>query len=186
MKLVVAIVRPERLSAVLEELFRADVQGLTISRVQGHGGEREQVETYRGTTVKMELSEKMRLEIGVSNHFVERTVQAILKPRGPAASATARSSCCPSRRSTASVPVKKTGRGHAGGEPLGRDLQLHLNHDLHAVRACSAPKISLQLVLSEGEDAHQTRARRAIVHVASRRGRRSRRRLRPPCRRHPP
>ncbi|HEX7084928.1 MAG TPA: P-II family nitrogen regulator [Vicinamibacterales bacterium] len=79
MKLVVAIVRPERLNAVLEELYKADVQGLTITRVQGHGGEREQVETYRGMTVKMELSEKVRLDIGVSNHFVEPTVKAILK-----------------------------------------------------------------------------------------------------------
>ena len=79
MKLVVAVVRSERLSAVLEELFRADVQGVTISRVQGHGGEREQVETYRGTTVKMELSEKSRVEIAVSNHFVDPTVKAILK-----------------------------------------------------------------------------------------------------------
>ena len=79
MKLVVAIIRPDRVTAVLEELFRADVQGLSISRVQGHGGEREHVETYRGTTVKMGLSEKVRLEIGVSNHFVQPTVDAILK-----------------------------------------------------------------------------------------------------------
>jgi nitrogen regulatory protein P-II 1 len=79
MKLVVAIVRPDRLTSVLEELYRAEVQGLTISRVQGHGGEREHVETYRGTTVKMDLSEKVRLEIGVSNHFVEPTVRAILR-----------------------------------------------------------------------------------------------------------
>ena len=79
MKLVVAVVRPDRLSAVLESLFRAEVRGLTISRVQGHGGETERVETYRGTTVKMELSEKVRLEIGVSDHFVEPTVQAILR-----------------------------------------------------------------------------------------------------------
>ena len=78
MKLVVAIVRPDRLNSVLEELFKAEVQGVSISRVQGHGGERDQVETYRGTTVKMELSEKIRLEIGVSNHFVEPTVKAIL------------------------------------------------------------------------------------------------------------
>ena len=74
-KLVVAIVRPEKANDVLEALFRADVQGLTISRVQGHGGETEQVETYRGTTVKMELHEKVRFEIGVSDHFVEPTVQ---------------------------------------------------------------------------------------------------------------
>ena len=71
MKLVVAVVRPEKANAVLEALFRADVQGLTISRVQGHGGETEQVETYRGTTVKMELHEKVRFEIGVSDHFVD-------------------------------------------------------------------------------------------------------------------
>ena len=42
MKLVVAVVRPEKANDVLEALFRADVQGLTISRVQGHGGETEQ------------------------------------------------------------------------------------------------------------------------------------------------
>ena len=79
MKLVVAIIRPDRLSYVLEELFDANVAGLTISRVQGHGGETERVETYRGTTVKMELQEKVRLEIGASDHFVEPTVRAILE-----------------------------------------------------------------------------------------------------------
>jgi nitrogen regulatory protein P-II 1 len=78
MKLVVAIIRPERLNDVLESLFRARIAGLTISRVQGHGGEIERVETYRGMTVKMELSEKVRLEIGVSDHFVEPTVEAII------------------------------------------------------------------------------------------------------------
>jgi nitrogen regulatory protein P-II 1 len=78
MKLVVAIVRPEKLGDVLEALFRAEVRGLTINRVQGHGGETERVENYRGTTVKMELSEKVRLEIGVSDHFVTPTVNAIL------------------------------------------------------------------------------------------------------------
>jgi nitrogen regulatory protein P-II 1 len=79
MKLVVAIVRPEKLSDVLVELFKADVQGLTISEVRGHGGEIEQVETYRGTTVKMALSEKVRLEIGVSESFVQPTVEAIIR-----------------------------------------------------------------------------------------------------------
>ena len=78
MKLVVAVIRSEKLHDVLEELFKANVAGLTISRVHGHGGETERVETYRGTTVKMELTEKVRLDIGVSDHFVEPTVQAIL------------------------------------------------------------------------------------------------------------
>ncbi len=79
MKLVVAIVRPEKANEVLEALFRTDVQGVTISRVQGHGGETDKVETYRGTTVKMELQEKVRFDIGVSDHFVEPTVKAILQ-----------------------------------------------------------------------------------------------------------
>src|SRR5256714_5546450 len=78
MKLVVAIVRPEKLNDVLEALYRAEVTGLTISRVRGHGGETEQVETYRGTTVKVELHDKVRLEIGVSDPFVGPTVRAIL------------------------------------------------------------------------------------------------------------
>ena len=67
MKLVVAIIRPEKLPEVLEALYRLDVRGITASRVHGHGGELERVETYRGTTVKMELSEKVRLEVGVSD-----------------------------------------------------------------------------------------------------------------------
>lgn len=78
MKLIVAIIRPEKLNDVLERLYRADVRGLTVSRVMGHGGETEQVETYRGTTVKVELHEKVRLEIGVSDSFVEATVRAVL------------------------------------------------------------------------------------------------------------
>jgi nitrogen regulatory protein P-II 1 len=79
MKLIVAIVRPEKLGEVLEALYRIDVRGLTISSVQGHGGETEQVETYRGVTVKMDLQDKVRLEIGVSEPFVERTIRAILE-----------------------------------------------------------------------------------------------------------
>ena len=78
MKLIIAIIRPDKLNDVLERLYRAEVRGLTVSRVMGHGGETEQVETYRGTTVKMDLSEKVRLEIGVSDHFVTPTVEAIL------------------------------------------------------------------------------------------------------------
>jgi nitrogen regulatory protein P-II 1 len=78
MKLIVAVIRPERLNEVLEALYRTEVRGLTVSRVLGHGGETERVETYRGTTVKVELQEKVRLEIGVSEPFVQVTINAIL------------------------------------------------------------------------------------------------------------
>ena len=77
MKLVIGIVRPEQANRVLEALYRAEVRGFSMSRVQGHGGEMDRVETYRGTTVQMGLSEKMRFEVAVSDDFVDKTVQAL-------------------------------------------------------------------------------------------------------------
>jgi nitrogen regulatory protein P-II 1 len=76
-KLVIGIVRPEKANDVLESLYRADVRGVSMSRVQGHGGELERVETYRGTTVQMGLAEKVRFEIAVSDEFVQPTVEAL-------------------------------------------------------------------------------------------------------------
>jgi nitrogen regulatory protein P-II 1 len=77
MKLVIAIVRPEKANDVLEALYRAEVRGVSVSRVQGHGGELDRVETYRGTTVKIGLAEKVRFEIAVSNAFVQPAIDAV-------------------------------------------------------------------------------------------------------------
>jgi nitrogen regulatory protein P-II 1 len=79
MKIVIGIVRPEKANDVLEALYRAEVRGISVSRIQGHGGETDYVETYRGMNVKMELNEKVRFEIGVSDHFVGPTVDAIVR-----------------------------------------------------------------------------------------------------------
>lgn len=79
MKLVIGIVRPEKSNDVLEALYRAEVRGVSISRVEGHGGELDRVETYRGTTVKMGLSMKVRFEIAVSDSFVDATIEALQK-----------------------------------------------------------------------------------------------------------
>ena len=78
MKLIKAIIRPEKLSDVLKALYQADVRGLTVTRVLGHGGETEAVETYRGMSVKMDLTEKVVLDIGVSDPFVDITVKAVM------------------------------------------------------------------------------------------------------------
>jgi nitrogen regulatory protein PII len=77
LKLVIGIVRPEKANDVLEALYRAEVRGVSLSRVEGHGGELERVETYRGTTVKMGLSDKVRFEVAVSDAFVQTTVDAL-------------------------------------------------------------------------------------------------------------
>ena len=76
-KLVIGIVRPEKANDVLEALYRAEVRGISMSRVQGHGGELDRVETYRGTTVQVGLSEKVRFEIAVSDDFVQPTIDAL-------------------------------------------------------------------------------------------------------------
>jgi nitrogen regulatory protein PII len=77
MKLVIGIVRPEQTNHVLEALYRAEVRGFSLSRVQGHGGELERVETYRGATVQVGLAEKVRFEIAVSDAFVDAAVAAL-------------------------------------------------------------------------------------------------------------
>ncbi len=76
-KLVIGIVRPEKANDVLEALYRAEVRGVSLSPVQGHGGELDRVETYRGTTVKVGLADKVRFEIAVSDSFVQTTVDAL-------------------------------------------------------------------------------------------------------------
>ena len=77
MKLVIGIVRPEKTNEVLEALYRAEVRGFSMSSVQGHGGELDRVNTYRGTTVRVGLTEKVRFEIAVSDDFVEPTISAL-------------------------------------------------------------------------------------------------------------
>lgn len=78
MKLISTVIRPEKLSEVKAALFRAGVTGITISRVSGHGGEKELVEMYRATSVVLEFREKVKIEMAVSEPFVEPTIRAIL------------------------------------------------------------------------------------------------------------
>jgi len=78
MKLITAIIRPERLPEVKAALFRAGVTGITIYRVSGHGGERDLVEHYRGSDVVLEFHEKIKIQMACSEPFVEPTIKAIL------------------------------------------------------------------------------------------------------------
>ncbi|MBK6424082.1 MAG: P-II family nitrogen regulator [Gemmatimonadetes bacterium] len=78
MKLITTVIRPEKLPEVKAALFRAGITGVTISRVSGHGGERELVETYRGAQVILEFREKVKVEMACSEPFVEPCIKAIL------------------------------------------------------------------------------------------------------------
>ncbi len=78
MKMVTAIIRPERLQDVKTGLFREGITGMSLSTVLGHGGEKDTVEQYRGSAVVFEFVEKVKIEIAVPNHLVDKTIDTIL------------------------------------------------------------------------------------------------------------
>src|SRR3954447_4589866 len=78
MKMIVAIIRPERLEAVQSALAERDVYLMTVTDVRGCGRQRGFTEVYRGTEFQVRLLPKVKLEIGVNDAFVEATVEAIV------------------------------------------------------------------------------------------------------------
>ncbi len=77
MKLIIAIIQPDKLEEVHQALIAAEIFRITVSRVTGHG-QQEDPELYRGEEVVPGLIPKVRLEIAVNESFVEPTVSAIL------------------------------------------------------------------------------------------------------------
>ncbi len=78
MKLIVAIIRPESLEDVQKALADRDVYLMTVSDVRGCGRQRGYTEVYRGTEVTLRLVPKLKLEIAVTEPFVEATIEAII------------------------------------------------------------------------------------------------------------
>src|SRR5262245_32048233 len=78
MKLVTAIIRPEKLEAVQAALNERDVYLMTVTDVRGCGRQRGYTEVYRGTEFQVRLLPKLKIEIAVNDAFVEATVEAIV------------------------------------------------------------------------------------------------------------
>jgi len=78
MKMVVAIIRPEKLEAVQEALNAREVYLMTVSDVRGCGRQRGFTEVYRGTELQIRLLPKLKLEIAVNEPFVDAAVEAII------------------------------------------------------------------------------------------------------------
>jgi nitrogen regulatory protein P-II 2 len=78
-KLIIAIIKPERLEAVKDELYKAEVNMMTVNEVLGHGRQMGVTEVYRGVKEMGNLLRKTRLEIAVNEDFVEPTINAIVK-----------------------------------------------------------------------------------------------------------
>ncbi|MDY7000616.1 MAG: P-II family nitrogen regulator [Thermodesulfobacteriota bacterium] len=77
MKLIIAYIRPERLTAVKQELYAREIYSMTVTNVLGSGRQKGFTETYRGVVTEVNLLKKVRLEIGVNDDFLEAGLEAI-------------------------------------------------------------------------------------------------------------
>ncbi|MFH1127896.1 MAG: P-II family nitrogen regulator [Candidatus Omnitrophota bacterium] len=79
MKLIIAIIQPYKLEEVKEELYKTEINLITVSEVLGHGRQMGVAEVYRGHKETGNLLRKIRLEIAVNEDFVEPAIKAIIK-----------------------------------------------------------------------------------------------------------
>ncbi len=79
MKLVIAIIQPNKLEDVLHELDKSEIHLRTVSSVLGCGRQKGRTEIYRGRKETGGMLKKVRLEIAVNDNFVAQTVNSIVK-----------------------------------------------------------------------------------------------------------
>ena len=78
MKLITAIIQPEKLEDVKTALFDDKISKMTVSNVIGCGQQGGYTESYRGSIVDINLIKKIKIEIGVNDAFVQPTIDAII------------------------------------------------------------------------------------------------------------
>ncbi|MDX9867629.1 MAG: P-II family nitrogen regulator [Kiritimatiellia bacterium] len=79
MKLILAVIQPDKLADVKEALFAAHITKMTVSNVIGCGQQMGYTETYRGIPSEINLLKKVELRIAVNEEFVRPTVDAIIR-----------------------------------------------------------------------------------------------------------
>jgi len=77
MKLVIAIIQPEELPYIKDELLKREIYKFTVTNAKGQGKEIPVQEVYRGISHEITLLKKVRLEIAVNNEYVDSVVDAI-------------------------------------------------------------------------------------------------------------
>lgn len=77
MKKVEAILKPFKLDDVREGLSAIGISGLTITEVKGFGRQKGHTELYRGAEYKVDFLPKIKIELIVADHLVERVIEAI-------------------------------------------------------------------------------------------------------------
>ena len=79
MKLIVAVIRPHKIQEVKDALSTVGVTGLTVTDVRGVGKQKGQIERYRGSEYKVDLIQKCKLEVAVTDDQTEEVLQTIRK-----------------------------------------------------------------------------------------------------------
>lgn len=78
MKLITAIIKPQKLDAVKEALVSQGITGMTVSEAKGFGRQLGLTEVYRGTQYKVDLIPKIRLEVLVSSKVADKVIEIIV------------------------------------------------------------------------------------------------------------
>jgi len=79
MKLIIAIIKPFKLEEVKEALAAIGVEGMTVTEVKGFGRQKGHTEIYRGSEYTVDFLPKVKIEVVVTDDFVTKTVDAIVK-----------------------------------------------------------------------------------------------------------
>ena len=79
MKLITAFIQPEKLNAVKQSLFDAEIFKLSVTNALGCCQQKGYHESYRGADIEVNLLKKVRIEIAVNDEFVQPTIDAIIK-----------------------------------------------------------------------------------------------------------
>ncbi len=79
MKLIVAYIKPDKLPSVKQALYDKDVFKMSVTNALGCGQQKGYHESYRGVDIEVNLLKKVRIEIGINEDFVDRTIAAIVE-----------------------------------------------------------------------------------------------------------
>jgi nitrogen regulatory protein P-II 1 len=79
MKLLKAIIRPNKVDDVKDALARLSVSGMTVTEVRGHGKQKGHTAVYRGKEYNVSLLPKMQIEAVVSDAVAEDAIRAIVE-----------------------------------------------------------------------------------------------------------
>ena len=77
MKLIKAIVRPNKVDEVKDALTRIGISGMTVTEVRGHGKQKGHTAINRGKEYNVSLLPKMSIETVVADSAVDMTIRAI-------------------------------------------------------------------------------------------------------------